>query len=320
MISTTQCVLKNKHLELDLESWQDVVNMMASIYNAASADIVQLRDEQFNVVASSNNADNFLSVDYSWPWNMQSFCRRMVEIKDALYVSNAKQSAEWCDTPPVAEGPVRSYLGFPLYWPNGEVFGSICVIDTKPTNYPENFVTLLSQLKKLIEANLRHADDMAKLKHTALHDPLTGCGNRIRMAERLKNQIARFERHNTPFSLIAVDLNKFKPVNDQYGHHVGDIVLHTIANRLQACIRKTDLLIRTGGDEFLIIFSDKVSPAQVIANLSAETERVIDCEGIAIHMTASFGHASFPEDGTSADTLVKSVDKRMYQSKNRLSG
>lgn len=222
MIKTRECILKNRHSDFDFENWQEIVNLMASIFDAASGDIVQLREDEFNVVSSSNNEDNFLSQNSSWSWDMKSFCRKMVETGKSIYVADAENSEFWQDAPPVCEGPVRSYLGYPLYWPNGDVFGSICVIDTKPTDYSDDFVILLGQLKKLIEANLRHTDDIEQLRHAALHDPLTGCGNRMLMDERLSNQIARVKRQNEKFSLISIDLNNFKPVNDEHGHQAGD--------------------------------------------------------------------------------------------------
>jgi len=315
MIQTRQCILEQPHGEIDLASWQEVVNLMASIYNASSGDIVQLRDDTFNVVATSNNPDNFLAANSNWPWDTNSFCRKMIETGDPLYVADAENSDTWKTAPPVCEGPVRSYLGYPLYWPNGDVFGSICVIDTKPTAYSNDFVTLLGQLKKLIEANLRHADDMEQVRHTALHDPLTGCGNRLLMEERLKGQIARVKRQNETFSLLSIDLNNFKPINDEFGHQVGDVVLQRVSERLQASIRESDLLVRTGGDEFLIIFSAQVNAQQTTKQLAAAMAADISHDQAVINISASFGNAICPDDGTSIDDLMHIVDQRMYADK-----
>ncbi|EDO27063.1 predicted protein, partial [Nematostella vectensis] len=102
----------------------------------------------------------------------------------------------------------------------------------------------------------------------ALHDPLTGCGNRLLMDERLNNQIARAKRNNEAFSLLSIDLDDFKPVNDEYGHQTGDIVLKEVVARLQASIRESDLLVRTGGDEFLIIFSSAVNADTICQKLA----------------------------------------------------
>jgi len=315
MIKTRQCIVKHQHADIDLDSWQEVVNLMASIFNASSGDIVQLRDDEFNVVASSDNEDNFLSADSNWPWDMASFCRRLIETGEHLYVSDAENCNIWKHSPGVSEGPVRSYLGYPLYWPNGDVFGSICVIDTKPTDYSQDFVTLLGQLKKLIEANLRHADDMEEVRYTALHDPLTGCGNRLLMEERLKSQVARVKRQQETFSLLSIDLNNFKPINDEFGHHVGDLVLQKVSERLQACIRESDLLVRTGGDEFLIIFSAQVDAEQTTKKLSAALAEDIEEEEAVLNISASFGNATCPDDGISIDDLMHIVDQRMYADK-----
>lgn len=315
MIKTRQSILEHQHGDIDLESWQEVVNLMASIFHASSGDIIQLRDEEFSVVATSDNEDNFLAVNSSWPWDMTSFCRKMIETGESLYVSDAENCDTWKHSPGVSEGPVRSYLGYPLYWPNGDVFGSICVIDTKSTNYSNDFVALLGQLKKLIEANLRHADDMEEVRYTALHDPLTGCGNRLLMEERLKSQIARVKRQNETFSVLSIDLDNFKPINDEFGHHVGDVVLQQVSERLQACIRESDLLVRTGGDEFLIIFSAQVDADQTRQKLTSALAKDIEEEKNILNISASFGDATCPEDGTSIDDLMHIVDQRMYADK-----
>ncbi|TPH18108.1 diguanylate cyclase domain-containing protein [Litorilituus lipolyticus] len=164
MIKTSQCIVSYPPEELDFEKWQRLVNLMAKLYNATSGVVVQFRQESFNVVSTSDNADNFLKVNSSWPWDMKSFCRKIIETNDKLYVNNAKDSDEWSCSPPVAEGPVRSYLGYPLYWPDGSLFGSFCVIDTKPTEYPYSLIEMLEQLKLIVESELKHVFDKQKIK------------------------------------------------------------------------------------------------------------------------------------------------------------
>lgn len=165
MFDTSQCIIEYPPEELDFEKWSRLVNLLARIYNAASGLIVQLRHDEFNVVSTSDNSDNFLHVHSTWPWEMRSFCRYMIENKERrLYVNSAATNDKWKCATPVSEGPVRSYLGYPIYWPDGSVFGSFCVIDTKPTDYPDNLIEMLGHLKLIVESELRHVWDSQKIK------------------------------------------------------------------------------------------------------------------------------------------------------------
>jgi diguanylate cyclase (GGDEF)-like protein/PAS domain S-box-containing protein len=164
MIKTSQCIVKCPPEQLDVEKWQRLVNMMANLYQAASGVIVQFRQEVFNVVATSENPDNFLHINSNWPWDIKSFCRRIMETNSMLYVKDAKASEEWSCAPPVSEGPVRSYLGYPLFWPDGSLFGSFCIIDTKATDYPKPLIEMLGQLKLIVESELKNLVDTQKIK------------------------------------------------------------------------------------------------------------------------------------------------------------
>lgn len=324
MINVNTCILEEPNI--DFEKWQVLVNMMAEIYGASSGLVVQLRNETFNVVAASDNDDNFLEVNSSWPWEMKSFCRRIMETKNLLYVNDAKHSEEWCAAPPVCDGPVRSYLGYPLFWPDDSLFGSICVIDTKASDYSSSFVKLLEQLKKVIEGELQHVFDherisklleeqtkqQKQLKQLALYDNLTGCANRNFLSERIEFAIARSEREKTEFSLLYLDLNKFKAINDTHGHKAGDYVLTTIANRINNTIRRTDLVARVGGDEFVIVFNNVINSEEVIRNLIDKMVEPIPFNGINLQVSATFGHSSYPDDGINMDHLLDIADKRMY--------
>ncbi len=330
MINTDNCILEHPIEGLDVNKWQQLVNMMAELFDAASGVIVQYRQETFNVVATSSNEDNFLRVNASWPWDIKSFCRRIVETNDKLYVNNAASDEEWACAPPVSDGPVRSYLGYPLYWPNGSLFGSFCVIDTKPTNYPEPLNKMLGQLKLIVESELRHVSNILEtkallaekieqeqqLKKLALYDQLTKCANRNLLTERIDYQIAQANRNESKFSVIYFDLDKFKPVNDTYGHQCGDVVLANIAKEVKSIVRDTDTVARIGGDEFVIVMNKKINDDKIKQKLLDVVETPIQYGDVSVYVSASIGVATYPDDGKSMKALLASADANMYQSKS----
>lgn len=473
MIDTKNCILDTKPANLDITKWQSLSDMISDLYDSASGVIVQFRYNEFNVVSTSRNPDNFLAVNDSWHWNLKSFCRRVIETDAPVYENDPASCPQWSCATPVASGPVRSYLGYPLYWPDGSVFGTICAIDTKKTDYSEPQIRVMEQLKRLVESELQHLFNYAEIQHLlaekidlqqlmtqesclrkhaeealhlqeainsatlsalhdaviridetgiilaankatenlfgyqisaligqnisvlmsddiatahdgflknylaggepkllkkgaelpairqdgssfiakirvseiklyakrqyvglisditdqvkqqqalqalALYDPLTGCANRHLLEDRILSHISRSNRDPNAFSLIYLDLNQFKPINDRYGHHAGDQVLVTIAQRLSSILHAGDLVARIGGDEFVIVFDRLVDIDQTIDNLAREIFQPIKTDPADVMVSGSFGFSCYPQDGTTMTCLLESADKRMYQHKRK---
>ena len=156
------------------------------------------------------------------------------------------------------------------------------------------------------------------IRHLAHHDALTGLPNRFLFADRLEAAITRAIRHKTRIALVFIDLNRFKPVNDVYGHAVGDKVLIGVANRVRACLRKTDTVARVGGDEFVAIL-EEISGEQQIRRLAAKILLAVAApetiDGIVHSLGASLGIALYPEDATESVELIDKADKAMYLAK-----
>ncbi|WP_390281350.1 diguanylate cyclase domain-containing protein [Vogesella amnigena] len=154
--------------------------------------------------------------------------------------------------------------------------------------------------------------------YQASHDGLTGCVNRVLLFDRLEQEIRRSERLQQQFSLLFIDLDRFKQVNDHHGHDAGDKVLMAIANRLQRMLRATDTVARVGGDEFVLLLPG-LAPGRDLALLQqqvlAQIERPVRDGRHQYRVSASIGVASFPQDGGDAGALLKFADSRMYQDK-----
>ncbi len=163
-----------------------------------------------------------------------------------------------------------------------------------------------------------------KLRHIARHDPLTGLLNRGAFLERLEQGLARIRRNGGSISLLFLDLDGFKQVNDNSGHHAGDCLLKEVAQRLKQELREIDAAGRLGGDEFVLLLENAphtVVPAHLTAQAVAarliETLRQPYRHNDKTHsISASIGIALYPEHGTSAETLLLNADQAMYRAKD----
>ena len=159
----------------------------------------------------------------------------------------------------------------------------------------------------------------AQLNYLANHDTLTGLPNRTLFLDRLAGGIARARRADRLLALLFFDLDRFKEINDNLGHHAGDAVLREVAARVSARLRETDTLARLAGDEFTAILEDIARPedaAAVAAQIQAAIAAApIVCEGQEIYVGASIGIALFPADAQSPEELLKCADAAMYMAK-----
>lgn len=159
-----------------------------------------------------------------------------------------------------------------------------------------------------------------RVQYLAHHDQLTDLPNRVLFSDRLAQALAQARRDKGTLSVMFLDLDKFKPVNDLLGHDIGDLLLKHVALRLEACVpRGSDTVSRLGGDEFVILLSqiDKPADAAVVAGkVLAAISRPFTIGPHQIDISTSIGIAVYPEHGEDVDRLLKSADTAMYYAKN----
>lgn len=156
------------------------------------------------------------------------------------------------------------------------------------------------------------------LTSLAYLDALTRLPNRLMFADRLQLEIAYAQHRELLLAVMFVDLDKFKPVNDQFGHAVGDLLLQDVALRLRRCLRETDTVSRHGGDEFTIIVSDiggVESAAKIAKVVLSQLNLPFAIQNYEFHISCSIGISIYPFDGDDATLLVKRADEAMYQVK-----
>jgi diguanylate cyclase (GGDEF)-like protein/PAS domain S-box-containing protein len=159
-----------------------------------------------------------------------------------------------------------------------------------------------------------------KLAYMAYHDPLTGLYNRKAFMERLEKAIREARQYENSRSILYIDLDRFKKVNDVYGHEIGDKLLIQVAARLNDTLRENDYVSRLGGDEFTVILSGsgRSTSEKVAVRVLKVLSQPYQIQGITIDfVTPSIGVSTFPDDGHDADTLLKSADKAMYSAKGK---
>lgn len=158
----------------------------------------------------------------------------------------------------------------------------------------------------------------ARILHLAHHDHLTGLPNRACLFERGVHELALAQRYKHCMAILFIDLDRFKPINDNYGHDAGDAVLRIIAHRLTNLVRVTDTVCRQGGDEFVILIPDfhaNTSLEELAKKLLSSIEQPCLVGGMRLSVSASIGIAAYPEHGDTFDSILQKADKAMYEAK-----
>ncbi len=158
-----------------------------------------------------------------------------------------------------------------------------------------------------------------KIAHLAYHDTLTGLPNRSLFNDRMQQAITQSKRDKSKFSLLFIDLDGFKEVNDTYGHAVGDMLLKVVAERLTLCVREGDTVARLGGDEFIVLLRATASERNLVQIAAKIIDRVgtpYELGNYIARVTASIGISRYPSDASNAETLMSYADEAMYQAKH----
>jgi diguanylate cyclase (GGDEF)-like protein/PAS domain S-box-containing protein len=173
-------------------------------------------------------------------------------------------------------------------------------------------------LKRKIESQL--LEKQQHLDHLAHHDQLTGLPNRLYLAHRLPGAIEEAKRTGMMLAVLFLDLDRFKDINDSRGHETGDKLLKTVAERLRATVREQDIVVRMGGDEFVVVLQS-VERTELISEMAARINEALGApvivDGRPLTATVSIGVSLYPRDGADMGELLRYSDTAMYQAKDR---
>lgn len=250
-----------------------------------------------------------------------SFIRQVVEGQEPIVVPDVQQHPVFSRTEFPPAGLIRGYAGVPVTSPRGRVNGALCIFDLEPLPVDARAMDALTEIGRRLgvelDASLERADSQERftaLSRLALTDQVTGLANRRGGEEALAREVARARRTGTPLSLVLFDLDRFKAINDRCGHAVGDLVLRGIAEILSASQRGSDLAMRWGGEEFLVLLPD-VGLAGARSFAERVRERV---QNLAVadagHITVSAGVSELAGDEDPAVALAR-ADANLYRAK-----
>tara|TARA_R110002126_G_scaffold43555_26_gene124972 strand:+ start:1290 stop:2666 length:1377 start_codon:yes stop_codon:yes gene_type:complete len=209
-------------------------------------------------------------------------------------------------------------LAVPLKTHSG-IIGVLLVQNTvQALAYSEADLDMLEFVATQVAVSIERKQMMARLKHHALYDQLTNLPNRELFQDRINSALARAEREQVSLALLYVDLDKFKQINDSFGHNVGDELLQLTAQRLLTSIRQTDTAARFGGDEFVILL-EQVTNDSIALQLAEQIRQALGqpylINGQQLSINPSIGVAVYPEHGSGQKELILHADAAMYRAK-----
>ncbi len=214
----------------------------------------------------------------------------------------------------LAEAGYRSLLSMPLLV-HGGVVGVLVMVSTQPAAYSQDDLRVLFIIANQAAFAVQNAQLFAEMAHLAITDGLTGLYNHRHFRTSIDQAVADATQRMRPLSMIMVDIDHFKGVNDRYGHQMGDQVLRLLSQVIQERVRTSDLVARYGGEEFAVLLPETgLDEAVAVAQRIHESIAGTDFGGV--HITASFGVATYPSEYVrNRDELISAADRLTYQAK-----
>ncbi len=323
----SQIAAAGKEAQSTLELLSGLGNALglADMLSVLSARLTQLIPCDSIVVYE--NKDDLLKAVYVDGWDRMLFSSLEIPLGEGLSGWVAKQNRTILNGNPSVEpgylndptkfSLLRSALSVPLAGQDGNV-GVLTLYRADADAFAQDHLRILSGLSSKIGLSFENALKYRALEASATTDYLTGLTNTRALFERLNHELSRCEREASPLTVMVCDLDRFKQVNDRFGHNTGNKLLQAFAVGLTKISRDYDVTARFGGDEFVLVLPDISAQAAIgrvaaLTALASEVGRAVCGENV---VSASVGVASWPEDGATSDELLGEADRRMYAHKN----
>lgn len=253
---------------------------------------------------------------------MNPGCERLVGQSGTSLIGNLAASLFGGSAEPGFMDPVLAGWEHEGFW-EGELWlpreaGAYCAVHLSWVALRDDAGRIAQSIGFMRDLTLQHAAQK-RIEELAFSDVLTGLPNRLMLSQRVDTAIEVVRRHGSGFAILFLDLDRFKIINDSLGHPFGDRVLQLVAERLQACLRQTDMLCRLGGDEFVVYLhgGDAAVAENVARRMLDDMLRPFVLDGMGFSIQCSIGMALFPQDGQTLDELIKQADTAMYRVKER---
>ncbi|PDO82050.1 sensor domain-containing diguanylate cyclase [Kosakonia sacchari] len=241
-----------------------------------------------------------------------SFCGHAILQEGPFIVNDAANDERFHDNPLVTGEPyIRFYAGYPVHLPDGQVAGTLCLINTTPRGFNDDDIASLKDLAFILE-------DEFRVIGMAMTDSLTGIANRRGFYRTGEKRFRSLAKDNAAFSLIFFDLDRFKPINDLWGHAEGDEVLKVFSALLHQHLGAGDIVGRLGGDEFAVLVTQQAHADAFLNNLRKSVDEYNKKSGKPYNINYSFGMLhSDARRYQSLGEMLKESDEVMYSAKRR---
>ncbi|MES2832110.1 MAG: sensor domain-containing diguanylate cyclase [Pseudomonadota bacterium] len=284
----------------------DRVTRMARRLFGVPISLVTMVDEHRQWFKSSQG------IDASETSREVSFCGHAINQEGLFIIPNTLIDERFHDNPLVTDAPnIRFYAGYPLKLRQGINIGTLCLIDSKPREMDAEDRQLLQDLGEMIEQEIKSIQ-------LATLDPLTMISNRRGFSTLVDHSLKICRRKELPLSLLFLDLNKFKAINDIYGHHEGDAALVSFAQIMLDSFRDCDVIARLGGDEFVVLLldSDEDRISVVLERFKAATANFNRDSNKPYNIEYSVGVTHFPHNTDKPiEKMIQAADAAMFEDK-----
>ena len=299
---------------------------LADLFQRSHATLVELLPGCGFGVALFDTADQHLHLAYYVDDGIapaaslvQLLCEEVVQRAAPLLLPAAKSDVLPAPLQAAANAMAGAALAVPLATPEGIVGAIVLCSATQGACDMVRERGLLLFVADQLAATIQRKQLHAQMRFMAMHDELTRLPNRRLFHDRFDTTLARARRQQQRMSLLFIDLNGFKQVNDRYGHACGDRLLQQVAQRIASCLRSTDTLARLGGDEFVVLLENTALPSDaglVMSKIHLALAPPIQVDaGIGLQVAVSIGVAHYPEHGDNRQALLSYADQAMYAAK-----
>ncbi|MBV8490272.1 MAG: diguanylate cyclase [Candidatus Eremiobacteraeota bacterium] len=243
--------------------------------------------------------------------------RHLTPEREMMVISDIDRT-QWKNDSARATIPWRSYIGLRLSV-GMKPYGALVFGGRLPREEIEQRERdLIALMGLFISAALERSEHSKTLEQLAFTDALTGLPNRVLFEDRINHTLATARRYDRGFAVMYLDLDRFKEINDTFGHHVGDEVLRAVAERLRTTLRESDTIARFGGDEFVIlepVVDGPADSADLARKLTTALQDPLVIEGTSHDVRVSIGIAMYPTDGSTIEELMEAADRALYRAK-----
>ena len=302
----------------------NIVEKSAEVVGADQGSLMLLNEETYEIEVKSTRGLNLAILSHIRIRPGEGIAGVVLETGVPMAVNNVEED-DRVSRPNRVRYKTKSFISLPLKIRN-KCIGVLNLADKRDgTGFSDNDVKLLEAIALYsavaIERRIYYQSSI-DLRRISITDPLTTLLNRRYFEERIAEEMERSKRHRQPFSLIILDIDNFKNLNDSYGHLYGDEILKTTTSVIRRCVRIIDIAARYGGEEFAIILptTDKNDAGIIAERIRSEIEAtvcLVKDTGTTLNITVSLGIASFPEDASAAEELINNADRALYRAKSQ---